>query len=336
MSEKRTKGQFYTLGNPFSLGPFLEWSNNIDLPSKRILEPFAGSNNIIKILQENKLCEQFSSYDIAPADKSVENKDTIRSFPKGFDVCVTNPPWLARNSATRRRLPYPDTRHDDLYKHCLELCLINCKYVAALVPASFFQSGLFRERLSSYILLHDKGMFNDTDNPVCLALFNEQINSQTKIYYDNKFVGYLQDLENMIPAPIQNRRVRFNDPEGQLGFISFDNVRESSIRFCEIDEIQKYPVKVSSRFFTRIGGQFGEIPILVEKLNRRLEEFRRQTHDLFLTPFKGVRKDGHYRRRMDFRLARCFINEALDDKSSLFDWNNMALVHSTCDLKSES
>ena len=153
MAEKRSKGQYYTQGNPFTLNPFLEWSEQISLSSKIVLEPFAGSNNIVKSLQQTGLCNQFSSYDIEPADSFVEQRDTIKSFPQGFEVCVTNPPWLARNSATRRGLDYPNTIHDDLYKHCLELCLLNCEHVAALIPASYLQSGsVSRQAVSLHTL----------------------------------------------------------------------------------------------------------------------------------------------------------------------------------------
>lgn len=310
MNTKRANGQFYTLGNPFSLDPFRDWAKKAGLPNRNILEPFAGANYIIKSLQSLSLCDQFTSYDISPADRHVRYRDTIDSFPQGYSVCVTNPPWLAKNSASRRALPYPATIHDDLYKHCLELCLKNCAYVAAIIPASYLKSGLFRERLSSYILLHDEGMFNDTSNPVCLALFEEQETSDVGIYYDNEFIGRLQDLENKIPKPVKCKTVRFNDPSGNLGFISFDNTKEPSIKFCEIDEIKKHPVKVSSRFFSRIriSADSDSIPCLVKLLNKRIDQFRVETKDIFLTPFKGLRKDGYYRRRMDFTLARKFID----------------------------
>lgn len=308
MNIKRKHGQYFTRGNPFALDPFLEWSNSVGLASKRILEPFAGANNIIKTLERDGLCNQFSSYDIDPASENVIKRDTIDSFPKGFDICVTNPPWLARNSATRRQLPYPDMQYDDLYKHCLELCLNGCPYVAALIPASYLQSGLFRERLHAYVLLHDRSMFNDTDNPVCLALFNEQNSEQISIYYDNRFIGFLDDLESKLPNPMNNLKVRFNDPSGELGFISFDNTREPSIRFCDASEIDDYEIKVSSRFFTRISGEFENIPRLRTRLNRMINTLREETQDVFLTPFKGIRKDGCYRRRMEFALARKLIN----------------------------
>ena len=159
-----------------------------------------------------------------------------------------------------------------------------------------------------YILLHDRGIFNDTENPVCQALFKKQASSRISIYYDNECCGDLQDLEDKLPKPTQNRRVRFNDPQGELGFISFDNIQEPSIRFCEASEVVNYQIKVSSRFITRMGGEFGNIPILVNTLNQQIEAFRSETNDFFLTPFKGIRKDGHYRRRMRFALARRVLN----------------------------
>ena len=307
MDSKRAQGRFYTLGNPFVLKPFKRWAEQASISQTRILEPFAGANHIIDTLIDLGLCREFTSYDIKPNDKKVKERNTIADFPKGYDVCITNPPWLARNSATRRGLPYPQTKHDDLYKHCLELCLNNCKDIAALIPASYLQSGLFRERLSSYILLHDT-IFSDTENPVCLALFNAEASDDVSIYYGDKPIGMLNALEEQLPEPRQDRRVRFNDPNGILGFISFDNTKEPSIRFCDADDIKNYRIKHSSRFITRISGDFGNLSVLIKKLNNAIESFRHNTEDIFLTPFKGIREDGCYRRRMDYKLARRFIN----------------------------
>ena len=307
MSRKRAQGQFYTLGNPFKLRPFRDWAKKAGLPGNTILEPFAGANHIIKTLQHVGVCKNFKSYDLTPSDPDVKQRDTIKKFPKGFDVCITNPPWLARNSATRRGLPFPDTEYDDLYKHCLKLCLDNCGYVAALVPASYLQSGLFRERLQTYILLHDM-LFNDTENPVCLSLFGDKPTGQVEIYHDDRSIGALDELEEKLPGQNPDKRVRFNNPEGELGFISFDNTREPSIKFCPASEIADYPIKVSSRFITRISGDFGDVSKLIRKLNRKIQAFRDKTSDVFLTPFKGIRDDGQYRRRMEFSLARRFIN----------------------------
>ncbi len=305
---KRSRGQFFTIKNPFALSVFADWARLAGLPNRKILEPFAGANHIIKSLQGLSLCNDFASFDIAPADSDVKSQDTLASFPKGYEVCITNPPWLARNSATRRHLPYPKCQYDNLYKLCLDLCLANCEFVAALIPASYLQSGLFRDRLHTYILLHDL-IFDDTENPVCLALFTgDGQHNSTDVYYDDQPVGKLNELLSKIPVPMNDKEVRFNDPQGSLGFISFDNTRERSIRFCEVDEIKEYEIKVSSRFITRISGDFRVNRVLIDRLNDMITQFRDETSDLFLTPFKGIRDDGQYRRRMFFSQARRFIN----------------------------
>lgn len=310
---KRTRGEYYTNGNPFKLEPFLDWSSQVDLPNQVILEPYAGANNIIKSLQDIGLCNEFRSFDICPRDATVERRNTIENFPSKYKICVTNPPWLARNSATRRGLSFPQTEYDDLYKHCLRLCLEYCSAVAALVPASFFnflffreRLSIFRERLQTYVLLHDNNLFVETDNPVCLALFGARSSKEVRVYYDNEYVGELTLLEKKIPVPVSQKDVRFNDVNGTLGFVSFDNTVEPSIRFCLADEIAKYPVKESARFFSRI--HVANDDYSVEQLNSEVESFRNETRDLFLTPFKGIRKDGEYRRRMSFALAKDFIN----------------------------
>ena len=309
MNFKRARGQFYTQGNPFNLPQFIQWKENSGLPEEVLLEPFAGANNIIKTLTQMGVCEKFKSYDLIPADNEVIARDTIKRFPKGFKVCVTNPPWLARNSATRRGLPFISDRYDDLYKHCLELCLDNCSHVAALVPASYLQSRLFQKRLQSYTLLHN-AIFDDTENPVCLSLFGDKPTGEVSIYHDEKPIGTLASLQKNLPPQKQNRHVRFNDPHGGLGFISFDNTKKPSIHFCRACEIEDYPIKASSRFITRISGDFGNVTELVNNLNCKIKTFREKTKDVFLTPFKGIREDGQYRRRMDFALARRFINAA--------------------------
>ena len=308
-NQKRGKGQYFTIKNPFDTAIFKTWAKEAGLPNQRILEPFAGANHIIDSLQSLGLCNEYASYDISPARKDVELRDTIEAFPTGFNVCVSNPPWLARNSATRRGLPYPTDRYDNLYKLCLELCLEFCEYVAVLLPASFLQSELFRDRLDSYILLHDL-LFDETENPVCLALFSAEKSRAINIYCDDKFIGILDELEKKIPSSERKRNVKFNDPAGQLGFISFDNTREPSIRFCDVNEIKDYEIKVSSRFITRISGDFENVSKLIGKLNDMIRTFRDETSDILLTPFKGMRDDGQYRRRMFFSQARRFINAA--------------------------
>ena len=301
---KRENGVYYTAGDPFESPAFTGWAKKARLPESQILEPFAGANSLIDRLEVLKLCKKWKSFDIAPVGKGVEYRDTLCDFPQGFDVCVTNPPWLAKNSATRRGLAFPDTRYDDLYKVALERCLANCQWIAALVPESFIRAGLFHERLGHFVSLTGK-MFNDTENPVGLALFEPNPVKDVVVWRDEKKIGTLRELEKNLPKSNNKIPMRFNAPEGNVGLIAIDNTKEASIRFCHPAELKDYKVRETCRSITRI-----EVSskICIDSFNHCLKDFRDKTQDVLLTSFKGLRKDKKYRRRLDWDTAKKIIN----------------------------
>ena len=304
---KRLSGRYYTVGNPFEVPPFLDWAGRAGLPCETILEPFAGQNSLIGHLQRMDLCREYRSFDISPAAKTVEQRNTLRHFPEGFDVCVTNPPWLAKNSATRRGLPYDGAPYDDLYKAALGRCLTNCRHVAALVPESFLQWGRMQERLEAFVSL-PAALFSDTRHPVALALFGPEPVRELAIWSGERRLGTLFELRRWLPSrPLDRGEAIFNCPDGNLGLIAFDNVRMASIRFCDPEEIDPCDIKHSSRFITRIRTLN---PYDVERCNQVLHEFRKRTGDMFLTPYRGLRKDGRYRRRLDYATARRLLAHA--------------------------
>lgn len=309
MSTKRQDGRYYTSHNPFEHPVFKVWALKANIKRNTVLEPFAGANSIITHLEGLGLISQSVSYDIEPNHPDVKFRDTLKSFPKGFKVCITNPPWLAKNSATRRGLPFPDCKHDDLYKHALELCVNNCEWVAALVPESFLRANVLRQRLAAFVSLRDN-LFVDTKHPVGLALFQKEPLSDIaiEVWSGTDYVGNLSYLEDLRPKPCSNgTAVRFNVPCGNLGLFAVDNSTEASIRFCEPEEINNYEIKISSRYATIIQVD-GELRI--QAWNQYLNRFREDTKDALMTSFRGLRKDGMYRRRMDWNLARGIIHNA--------------------------
>ena len=122
---------------------------------------------------------------------------------------------------------------------------------------------------------------------------------------NNQFLGTTRELRRHLPQPSSNRDIVFNDPEGNLGLIAIDNTVSASIRFCPPEELKDYPIRVQCRSITKIG-----VPwcVDIDRLNTRLTTIRKKTHDVFLTAFKGIRRDGHYRRRLDWALARSIID----------------------------
>ena len=304
---KKQHGIYYTnVSLPFAHRYFLDWAKKIEMRKQLVLEPFAGANHIISALKKNNLCNKFASFDISPQNQEVSKQDTISQFPKGYHVCVTNPPWLYKSRAKRLRLEYPNTKWDNLYKYCLEICLENCPYVAALLPASFLSSNIFLERLESLIFIQSK-LFMETENPVCLALFNKDTVKDTHIFADDLYLGTLSEMKQYLPKK-QNKKVKFNVSDGELGLIGIDNTKEASIRFCKGEDLKNYNIKYSSRSITRISVD-GVNDEIISRLNTFLNHFREQTHDIFMTAFKGLRDDGMYRRRLDYSLARNIIGE---------------------------
>lgn len=308
MDDKVKNGIFYTARNPFNNPAFKKWADAANLPQGEIIEPFAGGNFLITALQSMGLCDRHRSFDIYPSARGVKERDTLADFPTGFEVCVTNPPWLAKNSATVRGLPFPDTQFDDLYKFALDKCLTNCGYVAALVPESFIRAGLFQERLTDFVSLTGQ-LFKDTGHPVGLALFGPEAGKDVMVWHDGRGVGLLSVLEQARPKSQGNTvDVRFNRPDGNAGLIALDNTIEPSIRFCEVKDLANYKVKSTGRHITKIKVD-GEVKI--QDWNDCLNSFRSITQDVLLTCYKGIRKDGKYRRRLDWQTARGIINYAL-------------------------
>lgn len=330
MEEKRATGRYYTRGNPFQLKPFRAWAAELNLNQQTALEPFAGDKSIPQLIGKTGLtCQDWALFDIEPAAAEVKQRDTLKDFPKGFHVCITNPPWLARNSATRHQLPFPsDTQHDDLYKYALEQCLANCDWVAAIIPEAFIRSGLFLHRLRDFVSLVPQTehtataeivetkkvpfMFTDTEHPVGLALFTPpragilgKRAPSVRIWRNNQFLGSLAALRTYLPLPSRNREIVFNEPRGNVGLIAIDNTVCPSIRFCPPEELAGYLVRSQGRAITKLRVPWA---VEVERLNARLFTIREKTHDVFLTAFKGLRRDGQYRRRLDWALARAIVD----------------------------
>ena len=319
---KRLLGQFFTIANPFRSDAFQKWwkqANKQLGPSDCIIEPFAGANNIVKLAAEIGVKRGWACYDITPPAENqvptipVSQRDTLREFPKGFKIAITNPPYLAKNSATRRGLQFPETSFEDLYQVALDQMLANCGWVAAIIPASFLTQRLMVERLSTVVALNCR-MFDDTECPVCLALFTPEKKSDFLVYRGEEKLGSFSDLKGKLPDPRRQLPWRFNEPAGEIGLRALDGSVEASIEFVTGDAIPSAKIDHTCRSITRIKMPPGirEHPAtIIRSANRLLQEYRHKTHDVFMTAFKGLRRDGDYRRRLDFTQARRLLDLAV-------------------------
>lgn len=324
LDSKRQHGQYYTVENPFNSKQFYEWMMLIkDRGYTKVIEPFAGANNIINLVsgidEELGIGLDWGSYDIEPSSinnyGSVEviQRDTIEDFPVGYDIAITNPPYLAKNSAKRRGLTFPTNySYDDLYKVALHIMLENCQYVAAIIPESFITSGLFIDRLRSVTSLNMR-MFDDTSHPVSLALFTPQeeaLGATFEVYNMQGLIGdYVSLMDSSGLKYYKLEDVKFNNPKGRFSGYLVDNTSGPSICFGYGDEIDESEIKVSSRARVKfdIDDRY-DTKEVIDLLNSELTTYRERTGDVFLTSFKGLRRDGKYRRRLDFKTIRELVS----------------------------
>lgn len=282
MSKKKKLGQFYTTKNPFIGDAFCLW-NSVRPQGTEVLEPFAGAGNLFSFLSES-----WVGFDIEPNHLSIKQKDTISDFPTGYKVCITNPPYLAKNSASRLNLSVP-IKNEDLYLDCVELMLNNCEYIAAIIPSTFYALNKFRDRLIAWDKL-DYRLFNDTDNPVGVAYFGPD-KYETKI-----FVNGMEVEKNDL---IGDSKLKFNVSYGNYILSAIDKTGTENLKVEEVYESfdrGKY-LKDTSRNYVLF---YSENKIDCNKVNNFISEWRKNTNDFYLTSFKSMMKSGKYRKRLSF------------------------------------
>lgn len=294
--ERREAGRWYTERDLFKIRPFYHWGFLARIYDHTILEPFAGANHIIRHLIKSGQIRDFESYDINPQDRMVGKRDTLLDFPKGHEVCITNPPWLRRQTATLqgmgRRLGY-----EDLYEECLYHIFKNCAWAAVVLPAGFLNTFRNQNRMTDYVLI-EEASFVGTRRPFCLALFRPTPVQDTRLWIGNRYVGSLNAFKSYIPR-VYDKRIKFGT-KGKIGMIGYDSRTDKRIRFVPGDEIRDVVTK-SRRYVVLIDGT----DVSPERANRYLEEFREKTHDLMLTPFRaGLMSNGKYARQLSWTLAR--------------------------------
>ena len=328
-----------TRGNPFYSDDFAQWIQHIDTISQAC-EPYAGTLNLV-----SHIVRQFptvfnectwTAYDIDPPENHempdivIKRMDTLLNIPGHYDIIVTNPPYLARVSASRRGISIPSQegigirKPTDIYQYALDSCLSSADYVAAIIPESFITSRYDKSRCDMIISLLP-GLFDDTTCPVCLALFSPDISEHTVIIgTDGTPLGDIQDImhtsESLLTHDaggnaIKRIRLHMTDPNGDISLIGIDTTEGENIHFDRGDVIKPENVKISSRSITRIsrcdGIAFTDAQI--SQANDIITEWRHMTGDVLMTSFKSARHDGKWRRRISFSHASMILSKAVQE-----------------------
>lgn len=302
---KQLLGQFYTTTDPFCISDaFASWYEMVP-KNTTILEPFAGAGHLFSYVDAN-----WDGFDLEPNHPNVIHRDTIKDFPTGYKVCITNPPYLAKTVVSRKKLPVV-LNHEDLYLDALQQCLNNCDYVAAIIPSTFWNQNLFKDRLYAWDKF-DMELFTDTDNPAGVAYFVPNKVSRTRTFISGKEV-YLNEEDTPISTDFP---VIFN-PQRLSPYLvnGIDTVDKNNIHIRKIDGFDTSKLvdkngncKTTNRNMFPI-----ECPYLKEEdlysINQMIEEWRKKTQDFYLTSFKSCKKDGVYRKRISFMEVRWILKK---------------------------
>lgn len=300
---KQLLGQFYTTTDPFSISDaFNAWYAMVP-KDKTILEPFAGAGHLFSYVDGN-----WNGFDLEPNHPEVEQRDTIKNFPTGYEVCITNPPYLAKTVVSRKKLPVV-LNHEDLYLDAIQQCLDNCDYVAAIIPSTFWNQNLFKDRLYAWDKF-DMELFSDTDAPVGVAYFVPQKVDRTRTFISGKEVHLNEDN-----TPITTDfPVIFNPPHLSSYLVNgIDTIDKNNIHIRKIDGFDTSKlVDKDGKCKTTNRNMFPiECPYLKEEdlpqINQMIVDWREETKDFFLTSFKSCKKDGKYRKRISFKEVRWIL-----------------------------
>ena len=340
-SAKRNLGQFFTRDSVW-MHPHIK--AHLTALSQRYsicVDPFAGDGHLLNAVAEFGFTS--IGYDVDPTicrsnGWGVPN-DSIRNVVVHDGAFVlTNPPYLAKNSAKRLDSPMVEyfrdsavlvagsgraTVLDDLFKLAIERTISHYNDSVWIVPESVVQDldrlPHWRKRLHSVTIL-EQNPFTDTEHPVCVLVFTTN-NPKGSIWKNDEHLGTYDELRethnDIAAASTTALAMRFNAPAGALGYRAVDGTKSDGsmrIKFCPAEHLDydRGNIKVSSRHITYIETHLSpaELKPVIFEANRRIEAYRSATSDVFLTAFMGNTKDGVRRRRLDYKLARRMFNQA--------------------------
>jgi hypothetical protein len=314
-------GRFLTTGDGWLCEPVLEFLRAAG--ADEVVDPFAGDGHLLRHVVEAGIEVPTSGYDIAPGWPRNDSLASIPSHPAA--VIVTNPPYLAKHSASRKRVLRTVARYYadgdlDLYQVAVRRCLEASPHVVALLPETFLHAGVLRERLERVVVIERESPFDDTTCPILVACFGpeERAADEVWVWRDEQRVGTLAELDALRRAGAVSDAIRFNDPNGAIALQAVDGV-DPAVRIAfgprSASGYDVAGIKPSSRLVTFVTVDGVDDETRVDRLctlaNARLAALRDGIGELALSPFKGNDRLGRRRRRLDYRQARAILTAAL-------------------------
>lgn len=321
MSQKKIElGQFFTKDDVWLKPQVKQFI--IESKCSVAYDPFAGGGDLLRVAKD-KLNFNFTKGLDIDSSLNWEYNDSLLNIPTIQDaIIITNPPYIAKQSASKKKIDLTKyfnlSTYDDVYLIALDNMMKAQKNVVAIIPESFINSNFKKKNYLSSITILEENPFEDTENPVCVVCFDGKFKDldAVKVYKNDIYFGSLKNIMSIKLEPDNSVKINFNDLGGWLGLRAVDSTNDITfINFDykeNIDYDWEHKIKVSSRHFSLINI---DIPLLkrqdfINECNFILNNLRKESADIILTPFKGNTKKGMRRRRLDFRLARAIMEVA--------------------------
>jgi len=319
---KTAGGRFYTTQGHWLTAPVIAFIDAALETAPGFLDPFAGAGHLLEV------CSARFQRPVAGLDLHAPpwpSNDSLRRVPTTDAILITNPPFLAKHSASRKGVAgtvahyYRESGLDDLYQIALLRCLEAARFTVAILPEIFLNSACDKQSLVLVSVL-ERSPFEDTENPVCVACFDllKKDGAQTaRLFVEDRYCGAYGEIFGLRRTVAREGRMTFNDPAGDIALRAVDSTNPAApIAFlpAELFDYKRANIKVSSRLLTYLsvrGVPSDRRLELIEVANRRLASLREASHDLILSPFKGNTRAGKRRRRLDYGLARTLLQESL-------------------------
>ena len=319
--KKKILGQYFTKNRFWLQAHILEFIKKTN--SEIAFDPFAGGGDLLQVAREIGFSKTLG-FDTDPSLNWKIN-DGLKSIPKiKKSIIITNPPYLTNYSAKRKDIYknvaeyFESCPYNDIYQLAIEKCMEKNDYGVMIIPETFINSSFPKHRLKSITIIEDL-IFHDTENPICVICFDKKQKdyNEIEIYKNKNYITTLGKLERMRKRPRKHINIKFNSLDGKIALRAVDTTKiERPIQFMKPEEIDYdiSKIKISSRLITMIELVIEEkfLSQLIEYSNHILSDFRKKTNDILLSPFKGNKKNGERRRRLDYHTARAILEEASD------------------------
>ena len=314
--EKTISGSFYTTKTNWLTKQVIAFFEQFN--PKVVTDPFAGDGHLLDLINEKFGCATMG-YDLYK--HNWQQNDSLVEIPDSQFI-VTNPPWLSKTSASKKKIMNNVMHYFDINKDCTNLYQIAIKLMImkkipfiCLVPESILtMEWNWKHKLTKIISLFDSP-FDDTNALTCVVCYDpEKESDDVEVYSDDNFIGYLKQIESVVLKPNKSIDIKFNVADGPIGVRCLDLKSEDKRAkfFTKENFTQKsYSNLKNLRYATHIAIDLNGINVddFVNYCNEELENYRKTPAEIFNCSFMENTNYGTRRRRISFEVIRAILEK---------------------------